>query len=162
MPTNNNLPLKICCESIAKRVILRYPPLFLGVRYPLVGNLLYQVTKTSHLMVSSSHCAIPTSHVTVFCYFSWFPYFFSYLIISSSHYAIPTSLVTVLCHIWWFLYFFFLTFDSSILTLCSTNITCDCTFVTFSGSFFFFFSHLTVSSSYCTIPNHIWLFCCHI
>ena len=35
------------------------PPLFFrGVWYPLVGNLLYQVTKTSHLMVPSSHCVV--------------------------------------------------------------------------------------------------------
>ena len=33
---------------------------------------------------------------------------------------------------------FFLTFDGTTLTLCSTNIICDCTFVTFGGSFIFF------------------------
>ena len=33
--------------------------------------------------------------------------------------------------------YFFLTFNGTILTLCSTNITCDYTFVTFSGSLFF-------------------------
>ena len=31
-------------------------------------------------------------------------------------------------------------FDSTILTLCSTNITCDCTFVIFDGSLIF--SHI--------------------
>ena len=66
-----------------------------GVRYPLVGNLLYQVTFFSRLIVSSSHCVIPTSHVTVLF----------------SHYAVPLL--------------FFLTFDGFILTLCSSNITCD-------------------------------------
>ena len=41
------------------------------------------------------------------------------------------------CHIWWFPYFF-LTSDSIILTLCSTNIICNCTFVTLGDSFIFF------------------------
>ena len=41
------------------------------------------------------------------------------------------------CHIRWF-HYFFLKFDGTILTLCSTNITCDCTFITFSGSLIFF------------------------
>ena len=40
------------------------------------------------------------------------------------------------CHIWWSPYFF-LTFDGSIVTLDSTNITLDCTFLTFNGSLFF-------------------------
>ena len=43
------------------------------------------------------------------------------------------------CQIWWFPFFFFLTFDGFILTLYSTNITRDCTFVTFGGSFIFFY-----------------------
>ena len=47
------------------RVILRYPPKKKGVRYPLVGNLLHQVTFFSHLTVPSSHYAVLTSHVTV-------------------------------------------------------------------------------------------------
>ena len=46
-------------------VILLYTPFFLEVRYSLVDNLLYQVTKTSHLTVPSSHCTVPTLHVTV-------------------------------------------------------------------------------------------------
>ena len=46
-------------------VILPYPLQKKGVQYPLVGNLLYQVTFFSHLMVPSSHYAVPTSHVTV-------------------------------------------------------------------------------------------------
>ena len=46
-----------------------------------------------------------------------------------------------------------ITFDSSILTLYSSNITCDDTFVTFGGFlfFFFFFSQLMVSSSHCAV-----------
>ena len=41
------------------------------------------------------------------------------------------------CHIWWFP-FIFLTCDSSIVTLSSTNITYVYTFVTFSCTIFFF------------------------
>ena len=47
---------------------------------------------------------------------------------------------------------FFLTFDGSFFILCSSSITCDSTLVTFSGSFFFS-SHLTVSSSYYVLPT---------
>ena len=46
-------------------VILLYSPFFLEVRYSLVNNLLYQVTKTSHLTVPSSHCTVPILHVTI-------------------------------------------------------------------------------------------------
>ena len=107
----------------------------------------------SHLMVPSLHYAVPTSHVTVllshsmvplfflafdstiltlrstnitcdyiFVTFSGSLFFFSYLMIPSSHYAVPTSHVTVL----WshsVVPLFFLTFNGTILTLCSTNIT---------------------------------------
>ena len=31
---------------------------FFWVRYSLIGNLLYQVTKTSHLIVPSSNCVV--------------------------------------------------------------------------------------------------------
>ena len=41
------------------------PPKKEGVRYPLVDNLLQQVTFFSHLTISSLHCAVPTSHVIV-------------------------------------------------------------------------------------------------
>ena len=70
--------------------------------------------------------------------------------------------------------FYYLTFDGSILTLCSSNITFDSTFVIFGGSLFFS-SHLTVLSSHCAIPtsylivllsfyffSHIWQFHCQI
>ena len=80
---------------------------FFGVWYPLVDNLLYQVTIFSHLMIpSSSHCVVLISHMTVLL----------------SHFVVLL---------------FFLTSDCTILILCGTNITCDCTFVTFDGSFFF-------------------------
>ena len=65
------------------------------------------------------------------------------------------------CHIWWFL-FFFLIFDNSILSLCSSNITCDCSFVIFGGSHFFF-PHIWWL--YCHIrqyQHNIWQYFCHI
>ena len=45
-----------------------------------------------------------------------------------------------------------ITFDSFILTLYSSNITCDDSFVTFGGSLFFF-SQLTVLSSHCAVST---------
>ena len=54
------------------------------------------------------------------------------------------------CQIWWFPFFFFLTFDGFILTLYSTNITRDCTFVTFGGCFIFF---ITFDSFILTLCN---------
>ena len=133
-------------------------------------------------MVSFSHCAVPTSHVTVFSYIWWFPYFFLtfhgsiltlysfkshvtvllshlmvplllflHLTVPSSRYVIPISHVTVLfLHLVVPLLFF--TFDSFILTLCSSNITCVNSFVIFDDSLFFF-SHLTVPSSHYIIPT---------
>ena len=103
-------------NSTQPNIVLRgnstVPPLFfMGVSYPLVSNLLYQVIKISHLIVPSSYCVVLTSHVIV---------------------LLSDSVVPL----------FFLTFDSTILTLCNTNITCDCPFVTFRGSFTFFFSHI--------------------
>ena len=68
--------------------------------------------------------------------------FFSHLTIPSSHCAVLTSHVTILSHIGWFPYFF-LTLDDSILTLCSSNITCDSSF-----------SHLVVPLLF----SHIWWF----
>ena len=48
-----------------------------------------------------------------------------------------------------------ITLDGTIFILYNTNITCECTFVTFSGSliFFFFFSHLIVSSLHCVVST---------
>ena len=61
----------------------------------------------------------------------------------------------------WFPYFF-LTFDDSILILCSSNITCDSSFLMLGGSLTFF-SHLTVPSSYCVIPIlHLTILLSHI
>ena len=54
-------------------------------------------------------------------------------------------------HIWWFSYFF-LTFGAFILILCSSNTTCDSSFLTFGGSLTFF-SHLTVPSLHCGAPT---------
>ena len=134
-------------------------------------------------MVSSSHCAVPTSHVTVFCHIWWFFYFFSsHLMVPSSHCVVLTShVIVLLSHS--VVPLFFLTFDDTIFTLCSTNITYDCTFITFCDSFIFFltfdgiililcntnitydcilphmvvpsffFSHLMVLSSHCVLPT---------
>ena len=77
---------------------------FFLVQYSLVSNLLYQVTKTSHLTIPSSHCAIPISHLTILL--SHLVFFFLHLTVLFSHCAVLASYVTVLSHIWWFPYFF--------------------------------------------------------
>ena len=83
----------------------------------------------------------------LFCHIWWFLYFFSHIWRFHSHIVqFQYHMWQYFCHIWWFPNFF-LIFDGFILTLCSTNITCDCTFVTFGGSFFF---------------SHIWQFNPHI
>ena len=111
------------------------------VRYPLISNLLHHVTFFSNLTVSSSHCTVPTSHIIVI---------FSHLVVS-----------LLFSHIWWFPYFF-LTFDDSILTLCSSNITCDIFFLTFGSSLTFFFLHLTVlSSHYVVLTSHMTVLLSH-
>ena len=53
------------------------------------------------------------------------------------------------CHIGWFPYFF-LTFDSFIITLCSSNIIYDSSFLTFGGSLIFF---LTIDNSIVTFDS---------
>ena len=66
------------------------------------------------------------------------------------------------CHIRWLLYFFS-HFMGTILTLRSTNITYDCIFVTFGGSFIFSFSHLMAPSSYCVVPtSHVTILLSHL
>ena len=56
-----------------------------------------------------------------------------------------------------------ITFDGIIIILwCSTNIKCDCTFVTFGNSFFFFLSHLMIPSSYYTVStSHVTVLLSH-
>ena len=111
----------------------------------------------SHLMVSSTHCTIPTPHMIVLLSYSVIPlFFFLHLMVSSSHYAVPTSHMTVLLS---HSVIFFLTFYGNILTLHNTNITCNCIFVTFGGSFFFFFSsHIWWYHSYIMeYQHHMWL-----
>ena len=151
-------------------VILLYPKKGGRVRYPLVDNLLHQVIFFSYLTVSFSHYAIPTSHITVllshwvvlllfshtwrfhphivqFQRYMWqlfltlgsFLTFFSHLTVSSSHCAVPTSYVTVLLT-----FRESLTFDGSILTLCSSNIICDGCFFSHLVVPLFFFSYLAV------------------
>ena len=53
-------------------------------------------------------------------------------------------------YIWWFPYFF-LTFDGSILTLCSSNMWQFFSHIWWFP--YFFFSHLTVPSSHCVVPT---------
>ena len=145
----------------------------------------------SHLTVSSLYCAVPLSHVTfllsywvvpllfsqtwrfhphimqfqITCNSSFLTFggsltFFSHLTVLSSHYAVPTSHVIVLSHIGWFLYFF-LTLDGFILTLCSSNITCDSFFLTFGGSLTFF-SHIW-RFLHCAVPtSHVTVFFLHL
>ena len=56
---------------------------------------------------------------------------------------------------------FFLIFDDLIITLCSFNITCDDSFLTFDG-FLTFFSDLTVPFSHCAIPvSHVTVLLSH-
>ena len=95
-----------------------------------------------------------STNITCDCIFSHsvvLSFIFSHLMVPSSHCAVLTSLVTVLLSHLVVPLFFFLTFDDTILTLCSTNITCDYTFVTFGGSLIF--SHLMVPSSHYAIPT---------
>ena len=136
------------------------------------------------MTVSSSRCAVPTSHVTVLLSHLVVPFFFffSHLMVPLSHSTVLISHLTkLLSHLVVPLFiYFFLTFDGSIVTLDSTNITSDCIFITFSGTLFlltfddlllhwivptslvtvllsqtivpFYFLHLTVPLSYWTIP----------
>ena len=65
------------------------------------------------------------------------------------------------CHIGWFPYFF-LTLDDFILTLCSSNITCNSFFLTLGGSLTFF-SQLMVSSSHCAVlTSHVIVLFSHL
>ena len=94
----------------------------------------------SNLTVSSSHCVVPTSHVTVLLSYLMVPLFFSH-IWQFYPCAVPTSLLRYTN--------FFLIFDCSIITLGNTNITYDCTFVTFNGSLFL----LTFDNSIVTLSR---------
>ena len=71
--------------------------------------------------------------------------------VPSSHCVVSTLHVTILLsHS--VIPLFFLTFDGTILTLCRINITCDCIFVTFSGSLIYF-SHFMVLFSHYVVPR---------
>ena len=87
-----------------------------------------------------------------FYHIRWFPYFFTHLMELASHCIVPTLHVTVLLSHSMVPLFFFLTFYGTIFTLSSANITCNCTFVTFS-SFLIFFLYLTVLSSHYAAPT---------
>ena len=97
----------------------------------------------SHLMVSSSHCAVSTLHMTILLSHWVVSLLFSHLTISFSHCAVPISHVTVLSSHLVVSYFFFHTFDNFILILCSSNITCVSFFVTFEVGAKFLFIALT-------------------
>ena len=62
-------------------------------------------------------------------------------------YILTSHLIASFSLRWYFN--FFLTFNSSIVTLDNTNITCDCTFVIFGGSLFF----LTFDGSIVTLGS---------
>ena len=144
-------------------------------------------------MVSSSHCAVPTSYVTVLLSPSVVPLFFflifdgtililcstnitcdctfvtfyssliclSHLMVLSSYCAIPTSHETALLS-YLVIPLFFLTFDGTILTICSTNIIYNCIYVTFGGSLIFFL-HLIMLFSYCVVlTSHITVLLSHL
>ena len=117
--------------SPPRRVILPYLPFLRGVQYRLVGNLLYQVTIFSHLMVLSPHCAVPTLHVTVLL----------------SHLTVPLL--------------YFLSFDGSIFTFCSFNIICDSFFVTFGCSLTFSSHLTVISSLCAIPTSHVTILLSH-
>ena len=123
--------------SIILWVILPYSPFFFWDTIPISGQ-----------PAISGYQNI-TFDGTILLSYLMVPYFFSHSMVPFSHVQYQHHIKLYFCHIWWFPYFF--TFDGTILTLCSTNITCDCTFITF-GSFLIIFLHLMVSFSYCTIP----------
>ena len=108
-----------------------------------------------------SQSVVLTSHVTVLLSDSVVPlFFFLTFMIPASHYVVPTSYVIILLsHS--VVPLFFLKFDGIILTLHSTNITCDYTFVTFCG-FLIFFSHLMVSTThYAILTPHVTVLLSH-
>ena len=63
--------------------------------------------------------------------------FFSHLTVPSSNCEFQHHMWQLFSHILWLPYFF-LTFDGSILTLCSSNIICDSSLVILGGSLTFF------------------------
>ena len=67
-----------------------------AVSYPLVGNLLYQVTFFSYLMITSLHCASNIIRDSFFLTFGGSLTFFSHLTVLSSYCAVLTLHVTVL------------------------------------------------------------------
>ena len=81
-PTHMEFPPSIFCFKGNSTVLFFYESIS---RNLLVGDLLYYVTETSHLMVQFSHCAVPISHVTVFLLHSVVPLFISHLIVALLH-----------------------------------------------------------------------------
>ena len=117
------------------RVILQYSSFFLD-RQPAI--LSYQ-----NITFDGTILTLCSTDITCDCTFFTFggSFIFSHIWWYHSHIMqYQHHMWLYFCYIRWF-YFFFLTFDGTILTLCSINITCDCTFVTFGG-FIIFFSHI--------------------
>ena len=114
----------------------------------VVPLLFFLIFDGSILTLCGSNITCDSSFLT----FSGSLTFFSHLMVPSSHYAVSTSHVIVFFpHIGCSFNFFF-TFDSFILILCDSNITCDSSFVTMGGSLTFF-SHLPVPSSHYAVPT---------
>ena len=90
-------------------------------------------------MVPVSQNTVLTSHVIVFLSHSMVSFFFFPHILWYQPYITQYQhhMLLYFCHIRWFSYFFFLTFYGISLILRSTNMTCDCIFVTFGDSLFF-------------------------
>ena len=65
------------------------------------------------------------------------------------------------CHIELFAYFF-LTFDSFILILCSSNITCNSSFLIFGGSLYFFLTFNGLSSHCVILTSHVTVLFSHL
>ena len=107
------------------------------------GSLIFFLTINDFILTWCSFNITCDSSFVTFCSSL---IFLSYSTVLFSHYAVATSQLTVLLS---HLVVFFLTFDGSIFILCNSNIICNCSFVTFGGSFFF----LTFNGSIVTFSN---------
>ena len=114
-------------------VILQYSFFFLG-RQPAI--LSYQ-----NITFDGTILTLCSTDITCDCTFFTFggSFIFSHICWFYHHIVqFQHHMRLFFCYIWWFLFFFALTFNGSIITLGSINITSDCTFVTFGGTIIFF------------------------
>ena len=126
----------MCIWKMGNSTVLFF---FFLVQYLLVGNLLYPVTKTSHLIVPSSYCIYTniTCDYTfvifggslIFSHIWWY----NFHIMQYQHY-----MWMYFCHIQWFLYFFSHLMVPFSHCVVPTHVCC--TFVTFNDSLIF--SHI--------------------